>query len=62
MKQIEATFKEFTQREDIAIILISQNVASMIRSAIDHHTKVRLNGGSMHMGRDTTWTCHASVP
>ncbi|VFQ82600.1 unnamed protein product [Cuscuta campestris] len=30
-KQIEDAFKEFTTREDIAIVLISQYVANMIR-------------------------------
>ncbi|GFH19801.1 vacuolar ATP synthase subunit F [Haematococcus lacustris] len=39
VKTVESTFKEFTHRDDIAIILISQNVAGLIRSAIDHHTK-----------------------
>ncbi len=40
VRTIEASFKEFTSREDIAIVLISQNVAAQIRSAIDQHTKV----------------------
>lgn len=39
VKTIEAAFKEYTTREDIAIILISQNVAGKIRNAIEHHTK-----------------------
>mmetsp|Transcript_37825 Transcript_37825/g.95664 ORF Transcript_37825/g.95664 Transcript_37825/m.95664 type:complete len:121 (-) Transcript_37825:702-1064(-) len=39
VKTIETTFKEFTNRDDIAIILVSQNVAGQIRHAIDHHTK-----------------------
>mmetsp|Transcript_5648 Transcript_5648/g.9852 ORF Transcript_5648/g.9852 Transcript_5648/m.9852 type:complete len:117 (+) Transcript_5648:117-467(+) len=39
VKTIEASFKEFTSRDDIAIVLISQNVASRIRSAIDLHKK-----------------------
>uniref|UniRef100_A0A7S3R652 V-type proton ATPase subunit F n=1 Tax=Dunaliella tertiolecta TaxID=3047 RepID=A0A7S3R652_DUNTE len=39
VRTIEAKFKEFTSREDIAIVLISQNVASMIRHAIEQHTK-----------------------
>ncbi len=38
-KQIETAFKEFTSREDIAIVLISQNVANLIRLAVDAHEK-----------------------
>lgn len=38
-RQIETAFKEFIAREDIAILLISQNVANMIRTAVDSHTK-----------------------
>mmetsp|Transcript_32892 Transcript_32892/g.72641 ORF Transcript_32892/g.72641 Transcript_32892/m.72641 type:complete len:132 (+) Transcript_32892:97-492(+) len=38
-RTIEAAFKEFTGRDDIAIVLISQNVANMIRSVIDQHHK-----------------------
>ena len=39
-RQIESTFKEFTSRDDIAIVLISQNVANMIRNVVDQHHKV----------------------
>nr|GMD12159.1 V-type proton ATPase subunit F [Ipomoea batatas]GMD15496.1 V-type proton ATPase subunit F [Ipomoea batatas] len=35
VKQIEDAFKEFTSREDIAIVLISQYVANMIRFLVD---------------------------
>ena len=35
LKEIEAAFKEFTTREDVAIVLISQYVADMIRFAVD---------------------------
>jgi Mg2+/Co2+ transporter CorB len=45
-KTIESAFKDFTNRDDIAIVLISQNVASMIRAAISQHTKVMLLFGS----------------
>ncbi|KAG1668467.1 hypothetical protein FOA52_005240 [Chlamydomonas sp. UWO 241] len=38
-KQIEQAFKEFVAREDIAILLISQNVANMIRLTVDQHQK-----------------------
>jgi V-type H+-transporting ATPase subunit F len=37
VKAIEDAFKEFTTREDIAIILISQYVANMIRFMIDSY-------------------------
>lgn len=39
VRQIEASFKEFTVREDIAIILVSQPIANMIRHVIAHHDK-----------------------
>lgn len=51
-RQIEAAFKEFTSREDIAILLISQNVANMIRTAVDQHQKVCLR----------LWSCCAHGP
>jgi len=35
---IEETFKGFLKRDDIAIILINQNVAEVIRHVIDQHT------------------------
>ncbi|CAH9061227.1 unnamed protein product [Cuscuta europaea] len=38
-KQIEEAFKEFTTREDIAILLISQYVANMIRFLVDGYNK-----------------------
>ncbi|CAH9113358.1 unnamed protein product [Cuscuta europaea] len=38
-KQIEEAFKEFTTREDIAILLISQFVANMIRFLVDGYNK-----------------------
>lgn len=39
VKQIEDAFKEFTTREDIAIVLISQYVANMIRFLVDSYNK-----------------------
>lgn len=38
LSEIEETFQSFTSREDIAIILIVQNVADMIRHLVDAHT------------------------
>ncbi|BFZ22270.1 hypothetical protein BsWGS_25309 [Bradybaena similaris] len=35
--EIEETFRGFVKRNDIAIILINQNVAEMIRHVIDSH-------------------------
>ncbi|KAH9524315.1 V-type proton ATPase subunit F [Bulinus truncatus] len=35
--EIEETFKSYLKRDDIAIILINQNVAEMIRHVIDSH-------------------------
>ncbi|KAL8148851.1 V-type proton ATPase subunit F-like [Apium graveolens] len=39
VKQIEDSFKEFTAREDIAIVLVSQYVANMIRFLVDSYNK-----------------------
>ncbi|KAK7359558.1 hypothetical protein VNO77_01519 [Canavalia gladiata] len=39
VKQIEDAFKEFSTREDIAIVLISQYVANMIRFLVDSYNK-----------------------
>ncbi|EER97697.1 hypothetical protein BDA96_02G430800 [Sorghum bicolor] len=39
VKQIEDAFKEFTTREDIAIVLISQYIANMIRFLVDSYNK-----------------------
>ncbi|KAG6392547.1 hypothetical protein SASPL_146771 [Salvia splendens] len=39
VKQIEDAFKDFTAREDIAIVLISQYVANMIRFLVDSYNK-----------------------
>jgi V-type H+-transporting ATPase subunit F len=39
VKAIEETFREFTSREDIAIVLINQYIASMIRHVVDNFKK-----------------------
>ncbi|XP_071724570.1 V-type proton ATPase subunit F-like [Rutidosis leptorrhynchoides] len=39
VKQIEDAFKEFTTRDDIAVVLISQYVANMIRLLVDSYNK-----------------------
>ncbi|CAN1152439.1 V-type proton ATPase subunit F [Linum perenne] len=39
VKQIEDAFKEYTSREDIAIVLISQYVANMVRYLVDSYNK-----------------------
>ncbi|XP_035550424.1 V-type proton ATPase subunit F-like isoform X2 [Juglans regia] len=39
IKQIEDAFKEFTTREDIAVMLISQYVANMIRFLVDSYNR-----------------------
>lgn len=38
-KHIETAYREFTARDDIAVVLISQYVANMIRNVIESHTK-----------------------
>ncbi|KAJ6801959.1 V-type proton ATPase subunit F-like isoform X1 [Iris pallida] len=39
MKAIEDAFKEFTTKDDVAIVLISQYVANMIRYVVDSYNK-----------------------
>lgn len=39
VKAIEDSFREFTGREDIAIILINQYIANMIRNVVDNFKK-----------------------
>ncbi|XP_042431496.1 V-type proton ATPase subunit F-like [Zingiber officinale] len=39
VKAIEDAFKEFTSREDIAVVLISQYIANMIRFLVDSYNK-----------------------
>lgn len=41
VRHIEASFKDFTARDDVAIVLISQPIANMIRHVIANHNKVR---------------------
>lgn len=38
MTEIEETFKMFVARDDVAIILINQHIAEMIRYVVDQHT------------------------
>ncbi|EFA85541.1 vacuolar H+ ATPase F subunit [Heterostelium album PN500] len=40
ISKIEQSFKNFTQRNDIAIILISQKIADEIRPLIDEYNQV----------------------
>ena len=37
--ELEDCFKSFVNREDIAIVLINQHVADMIRHVLDSHTE-----------------------
>uniref|UniRef100_A0A0K0F590 V-type proton ATPase subunit F n=1 Tax=Strongyloides venezuelensis TaxID=75913 RepID=A0A0K0F590_STRVS len=37
--EVEEAFISFTERDDIAIILITQHVAESIRSVVDNYTK-----------------------
>ncbi|CAH2071930.1 unnamed protein product [Thlaspi arvense] len=39
VRQIEEAFKEFSTRDDVAIVLISQYVANMIRFLVDSYNK-----------------------
>lgn len=45
VKKIEDSFKEFTNRDDIAIVMINQFIADMIRQHINSYIKV---GCGMH--------------
>lgn len=40
VRDIEAAFKDYTSREDIAIVLISQPIANMIRHVVSTYNKV----------------------
>lgn len=40
VRTIEQSFKDFTSRDDVAIVLISQPIANMIRNIVANHTKV----------------------
>jgi len=37
VSEIEEMFRKFTQRDDIAVVLINQNIADMIRYTIDNY-------------------------
>ncbi|KAJ8596459.1 vacuolar ATP synthase [Rhizopogon salebrosus TDB-379] len=37
ISSIEAAFQEFTQRKDIAIVLINQHIAEKIRTTVDRY-------------------------
>jgi ATP synthase F subunit len=41
-KQVEQAFREFTSRDDVAIVLISQPIASMIRDVVAAYSSVEL--------------------
>ncbi|KHN87453.1 putative V-type proton ATPase subunit F [Toxocara canis] len=38
VSEIEETFRTFCSRDDIAIVLINQHIAEMIRYTVDQHT------------------------
>jgi V-type H+-transporting ATPase subunit F len=39
LADIEDSFKSFTSRPDVSIVLINQNIAEMIRHLLDHYDK-----------------------
>ena len=41
MKRIEDAFKEYTSRDDVAIVMINQFIANMIRHLISNYSDVR---------------------
>jgi vacuolar-type H+-ATPase subunit F/Vma7 len=48
-KDIEASFREFTSRDDIAILLLSQACANSIRPLVDKYKKVREAAGRVKL-------------
>lgn len=40
VRNIEQAFKDFTVRDDIAIVLIAQPIANLIRNAVANHQRV----------------------
>lgn len=64
VKKIEDTFKDFTNRDDIAIILINQHVANMIRHLIDNYIQARPSQHLLMSLNCCQWLldlCHAMV-
>ncbi len=51
VRAVEAAFKDFCLREDIAIILISQPIANMIRSSVANHSRVGARAACSAEGR-----------
>jgi V-type H+-transporting ATPase subunit F len=45
VRDVEAAFKDYTSREDIAIVLISQPIANMIRHVVSTYNKVGGHAG-----------------
>ena len=41
VRKVEDAFKDYTQREDIAILLINQHVANLIRHLINNYARAR---------------------
>lgn len=39
MSTLEAAFTDFTERPDIAVLLINQHIADRIRPMLEHHTQ-----------------------
>lgn len=55
VRDVEAAFKDYTSREDIAIVLISQPIANMIRHVVSTYNKVCLGACKLccrHRGQD----------
>jgi V-type H+-transporting ATPase subunit F len=46
VRNIEAAFKDFTSRDDVAIVLVSQPIANMIRHVVASHNKVGFTPGA----------------
>jgi hypothetical protein len=67
VRTIEAAFKEFTSRDDIAVVLISQQVRTVGRGGCMQGGRTqggRTQGGRMQGGRMQEWIlpcrCHIS--
>ncbi|KAI3993761.1 hypothetical protein MKX01_002774 [Papaver californicum] len=62
VKAIEDAFKDFTAREDIDIVLISQYVANMIRFLVDSYNKPAPFYPQAHITRKPTQPSHHFMP
>jgi ATP synthase F subunit len=61
VRDVEAAFKDYTSREDIAIVLISQPIANMIRHVVSTYNKVGEQTGCVWTARDSLSATHVAA-